>query len=78
MVMASKDNPSPQSESRFLSVKEAAQYLGMSERFVWDRRFDGSLVPFKFGKSVRFDRSELDRYAQDCRDEPSGLLGRAS
>ena len=40
----------------------AAEYLGMSVRFVQRERKEGRLRPVEFGRSVRFDFRELDRY----------------
>lgn len=49
-----------------LSRKEAAQYLKMSPGTlaVWDctKRYD--LKPLKLGRSVRYRRSQLDRFLE--------------
>jgi excisionase family DNA binding protein len=49
-------------DKRFLSVKEAAQYLGRSEKSIYisvGRR----QIPFpKWGKKLVFDREELDKF----------------
>ena len=47
-----------------LTVKEAAEYLGTSERFP-RRLVEQRAVPvYKVGRFVRFDRADLDAYLE--------------
>jgi excisionase family DNA binding protein len=53
-------------EKRLMDVKEAAEYLGMSEsalyKKVWKRQ-----VPFaiKIGRTLRFDKVRMDEWIED-------------
>lgn len=54
-------------EKRLLSVNEAAAYLGLSPRTIYNGVAPNSKAPFpvkpkRIGKAVRFDRKDLDRY----------------
>ncbi len=45
----------------------AAEYLGMSRRFVERERAAGRLAAVKLGRATRFEFAELDRYvAERC------------
>ena len=52
---------------RLLDIKEAAQYLGISERTLYNRIAPKAQNPFpikvkRVGKSVRFDLEDLKRF----------------
>jgi excisionase family DNA binding protein len=53
-------------EKRMLDIREAAEYLGMSEsalyKKVWKRQ-----VPFviKIGRALRFDKVRMDEWIED-------------
>jgi excisionase family DNA binding protein len=53
-------------EKRLLDIKEAAEYLGMTEsalyKKVWKRQ-----VPFavKIGRTLRFDKVRMDEWIED-------------
>lgn len=50
----------PKPESGWLNKIQAAEYLGVSERWI-DRRIERGEIPFhKFGKLIRFHRDDLD------------------
>lgn len=50
---------------RFLSVPEAAKYLGISTRTLHRRLVDGSLTASRVGpRLLRFDREQLDALAR--------------
>ena len=66
-------NPLPK---RLLSVEEAAVYLGLSPRTIYNGVAPKSKVPFavkpkRIGKLVRFDIKDLDAYCDSLgvRDE---------
>lgn len=53
---------------RLLSVKEAATYLGLAPRTIYNGIAPGTVRPFpvrckRFGKKVLFDIKDLDRFA---------------
>ena len=62
--MAKKDVAS---QKVWFMITEAAEYLGMSVRYVEKRKADGSLPYNKFGTSVRFHRSVLDKHIEETR-----------
>lgn len=59
------------SESRLITVQEAARYLAVSVStlygWVWQRR-----IPFvKMGRALRFDVRDLERFVDENREAPS-------
>ena len=44
----------------WLTVKQAAEYLALSEQAVRDLEYRGNLPGHRFGASLRFSRTELD------------------
>lgn len=55
---------------RYLSVKAVAEYLSFSERTIY-RLKAGREIPFvRIGKSIRFDRLEIDEVMRRLRQEP--------
>lgn len=59
--MAEKSNSQSKSKS-FLSVREAAEELGKSERSGWRLVEQGELPVHEFGGSTRVKRDDLDAY----------------
>lgn len=67
-----KEAPLPQSiqffeNQRYISVKQTAEYLGISERTIYDQIAPKARKPFpvkprRIGGSVRFDIIEIDKY----------------
>lgn len=54
-------------EKRMLTVPEAAAYMGISKRTLYDRIAPKSKKPFplppkRIGGSVRFDKGDLDKW----------------
>lgn len=55
-------------EQRYLSTKQAAKYLGVSDRKLDRLRIEGGgPAYYKFGKSVRYRREDLDEWARPRR-----------
>jgi len=48
-------------EPRLVSVAEAASYLAISQRGVWNLIAAGSLPSVRLGRRVLIDREQLDR-----------------
>lgn len=46
---------------RLMTVRQASAYLAISERHLWTITRDGRLRSTKLGRSVRYDKAELDR-----------------
>lgn len=49
-------------EARYLTVKQAAMYIGFKPRtlYLWVK--DGKMQYIKKGRNVRFDKNVLDRF----------------
>lgn len=45
---------------RLLTFREAAERLGMSERWVWERCADGTIPVVRLGRCVRIDPGDLE------------------
>jgi len=45
-----------------MSLKEAALYLAVSERKLWDESSKGKIRAARIGSRLIFPRAELDRY----------------
>ncbi len=63
---------------RLLKVEEAAAYLGLSARTLYNRCAPNAIDPFpvrakRVGRAVRFDLRDLDRYIDTLDTESSGL-----
>ena len=53
------------SQDRFMDLKEAAQYLPLSERTI--REHLQTIPHYRYGKKIIFRRSELDRWMETFR-----------
>jgi len=47
---------------RLLHPRQAAEYLAISERSIWNLESRGLLRPVRVGRIVRFDRADLDDF----------------
>jgi excisionase family DNA binding protein len=63
------------SQGDWLTIIEAAEYLGMSVKYVQRRKLDGTLAYNKYGTSVRFHKSTLDAHIEDTRRVGHHLAG---
>ncbi len=48
---------------QFLSINEAAEYLGVCTTFVYERVYSKELRSFKFGRVHRIRRTDLEEFA---------------
>ena len=54
--------------SQLFTPKEASDYCRISTSTLAKRRLTGLAPAFvKFGRSVRYERAELDRFTESCR-----------
>lgn len=61
-----------------LTVKEAAEYLTVSERFVRRIRYENRIPGVKIGKHLRFRKEDLDRFLFEGLEEaPDSEGGRS-
>ncbi len=51
-------------EQRYLTVKEAAEYLGFKPSAIYHWVSEGKIPYIKKFRSVRFDKTTLDRFMQ--------------
>ncbi|NIN91785.1 MAG: helix-turn-helix domain-containing protein [Candidatus Aenigmarchaeota archaeon] len=58
---------------KLLRLKEAAQLLGLSERWVWSRVADGSLPVIKLKGATRVTLTDLEKFVESGR----GINGEA-
>lgn len=57
---------------QLLSERKAAEWLGMCQRTLWQRRQDG-LIPFiRDGRMIRYDVDDLRRYTEANRQRKGG------
>jgi excisionase family DNA binding protein len=72
-----------QSRKRFMSIKEAADYLGLSPNTLYSWNSQGIYLPvMKFGRRVMVDMNDLDAFVDANKkhprlsDGPEGSRGR--
>ncbi|MFC6013189.1 helix-turn-helix domain-containing protein [Nocardia lasii] len=56
--------------TEYLTVEQAAEYLGTGVRFIRRLVAERRVVFYKVGNHVRFKRSDLEAFAQSGRVEP--------
>ena len=61
-----------ESKDGYIGVPEAAEYLGVSADWVYEKAAAGELPSYKFGGHRKFKRSELDEYVAAHRSGPAG------
>ncbi|MBN2180376.1 MAG: helix-turn-helix domain-containing protein [Sedimentisphaerales bacterium] len=54
--------------TRLMTSKNAAKYLCISERKLWDMTKTGEIPAVRLGRAVRYDRSDLDDFIQRAKD----------
>ena len=52
-------------QDRYLDLKEAAQYLPLSYRTIWEHR--KTIPHFRYGNKIIFKKSELDQWMETFR-----------
>jgi excisionase family DNA binding protein len=65
-----KDKGDCHTGNSFLTIRQVADELGISERSVWRLIECGDLQVHKFGCSTRIRRSDLDAYIKRSRRQP--------
>lgn len=58
--------------NRLIKTKAAAEYLGISERKLWDLKKNGAIPVVKIDRSVRYDISDLDNFIEKAKDNNNG------
>ena len=57
----------------WLSTKEASERLGITLRSLYRFIDEGDLVAYKFGRVIRIQEPDLDRFIEASRIEPGSL-----
>lgn len=60
-------------EIRWLSTKEAAAQLGVTLRSLYRFIDEGDLVAYKFGRVIRLQQRDVERFIEASRIEPGSL-----
>ncbi len=58
---------------RWLSTKEASELLGVTLRSLYRFIDEGDLVAYKFGRVIRIQQSDVERFIQASRIAPGSL-----
>jgi excisionase family DNA binding protein len=61
--------------SKLLTVKQAAEYLTVSERFIRRIRYENRIRCVKLGKHVRFRKEDLDAFIEMGLSDPPSVEG---
>ena len=65
------DNARPSREDvRLLNVREAAKFLGTTEKTLYSRVWKREIVFVKIGRSLRFDLRDLEQMIEDGKVKP--------
>lgn len=67
--MPDKERPSRE-EVRLLDVRQAAKFLGTTEKTLYSRVWKREIVFVKIGRSVRFDLRDLEQMIEDGKVKP--------
>lgn len=52
---------------KLMTSRDAAKYLCISERKLWDMLKNNEIPSVRFGRAVRVDRSDLDSFIQKAK-----------
>jgi excisionase family DNA binding protein len=58
---------------RWLSTKEASELLGVTLRSLYRFIDEGDLVAYKFGRVIRIQQSDVERFIEASRIAPGSL-----
>lgn len=61
------------SDIEWLSTKEAARRLGLTTRTVYRLIDEGQIPAYKFGRVIRLQADEVDRFIDTARIQPGDL-----
>lgn len=54
-------------ENRLIKCRQAAAYLGICERKLWELEKDGRIRSVRIDRAVRFDMADLDAFIQQAK-----------
>jgi excisionase family DNA binding protein len=58
---------------RWMSTKEAAEHLGVTLRSLYRFIDEGTLTAYKFGRVIRLQEQDVERFIETCRISPGSL-----
>ena len=58
--------------NRLMKCREAAAYLGICERKLWQLEKDGRIPSVRIDRAVRFDVADLDAFIQSAKGRAWG------
>ena len=58
---------------RWMSTKEAAEFLGVTLRSLYRFIDEGTLSAYKFGRVIRLKQEDVEGFIEACRIEPGSL-----
>ena len=58
---------------RWMSTKDAAEYLGVNLRTLYRFIDEGDLVAYKLGRVIRMKAEDVDRFIESARIAPGSL-----
>ena len=61
----------------FLTLREFAEKIGMSERFIRRKIDEGIIESYRFGSRVRIRKSEVEKFIRKSKDTSGGNKARA-
>jgi excisionase family DNA binding protein len=69
------DDPgSPVNEQiHWMSTKEAAEHLGVTLRSLYRFIDEGMVTAYKFGRVIRLQQGDVERFIESCRIAPGSL-----
>ena len=53
--------------NRLLKSKQAAEYLCISERTLWNLQNRGKIKVVRMGRLIRFDPADLDKFIEEAK-----------
>ncbi|HXX89138.1 MAG TPA: helix-turn-helix domain-containing protein [Acidimicrobiales bacterium] len=57
----------------WMSTKEAAEHLGVTLRSLYRFIDEGALPAYKFGRVIRLQEADVERFIESCRVAPGSL-----
>ena len=60
-------------QMRWMSTKDAAEFLGVTLRSLYRFIDEGSLRAYKFGRVIRLTQGDVEAFIESCRIEPGSL-----
>ncbi len=58
---------------RWMSTKEASEHLGVTLRSLYRFIDEGTLTAYKFGRVIRLQEPDVERFIETCRIAPGSL-----